>query len=62
MIAAAMVWIAEAQNCALERLADEVSLEPRDRIGRAKDLAAAGVLLASIAAAVIGILVFSGKI
>jgi diacylglycerol kinase len=54
----ALVWVAEAFNTALEFLADEISLEHRDRIGRAKDLGSAAVLVAALAAAVIGALVF----
>lgn len=44
-----MVWLGEALNTALELLADEVSLEQRPLIGKAKDVAAAGVLIASLA-------------
>jgi diacylglycerol kinase (ATP) len=43
-----MVWLGEALNTALELLADEVSLEQRPLIGKAKDVAAAGVLIASL--------------
>lgn len=53
------VWAAEALNTALETLADEVTLEQRERIGRAKDLAAAAVLCTAIGAVVIGVLVFA---
>jgi len=53
-----LVWVAEALNTALEFLSDEVSMEKRDLIGKAKDVGAAGVLLASICAAVIGLIVF----
>jgi len=57
-VAIAMVWIAETSNTALEFLADEVSLEHRERIGKAKDLAAAAVLISALASVVIGALVF----
>jgi diacylglycerol kinase len=53
-----IVWVAEAINTALEFLADEVSVEKRELIGKAKDAGAAGVLLASIGAAVIGLIIF----
>ena len=43
-----LVWVAESLNTALEFLADEVSQEHRHRIGRAKDVAAAGVLIAAL--------------
>lgn len=58
IFAIALVWLAEALNSAIEFLADEVSLEKRDLIGKAKDAGAAGVLLASIGAAVVGLIVF----
>jgi diacylglycerol kinase (ATP) len=57
VVALALVWVAEALNTAIEELADEVSEAPRERLGRAKDIAAAGVLLASLAAVAIGALV-----
>lgn len=59
-IAAAVggVWAAEAFNSALEALADRVSPEWDEAIGRAKDLAAGAVLIAALAAAAIGLLVF----
>ena len=58
VFAIGLVWTAEALNTALEFLADEVSQEKRERIGDAKDAGAAGVLLASITAAIIGLIVF----
>ena len=58
VIAIGLVWTAEALNTAIEFLADEISLERRDRLGLAKDAGAAGVLLASITAAIIGLIVF----
>lgn len=48
----------EALNTAVETLADRVSLERDPLIGRAKDLAAAGVLLSAIGAVVISLIVF----
>jgi diacylglycerol kinase (ATP) len=58
VFAIGIVWTAEALNSAIEFLADEVSLEKRDGIGKAKDAGAAGVLLASICAALIGLVIF----
>ncbi len=55
--AIAGVWVAEAFNTALEFLADAVTREQHPRIGQAKDVAAAAVLLAAIAALIIGLLV-----
>jgi len=57
-LAVALVWLAEAFNTALERLGDAISLEHHPQIGIAKDVAAAGVLAASICAALIGLTVF----
>ena len=60
LLCIAMVWMAEALNTALEFLADEVSLEKRDRIGKAKDIAAGGVLItALISIAVAGLVFFN---
>ena len=52
------VWVAESFNTAIEFLADAVSLEHHPLIGKAKDAAAAAVLVTAIGAAVIGVLVF----
>ena len=49
-------WVALA--LAIELLADEVSLEQRERLGRAKDVAAFAVLIAALAAVAVGLLVF----
>jgi len=53
-----LVWSAEAFNTALEQLADALHPKQHPAIGRAKDLAAAAVLIAAVGAAVIGMLVF----
>jgi diacylglycerol kinase (ATP) len=45
-------------NTSVEFLADEVSQEQRELIGKAKDVAAAGVLRAAGSALFVGILVF----
>jgi diacylglycerol kinase len=57
VFAIALVWLAEAMNTAVEFLADEISGEWRTRLGIAKDVAAAGVLIAAFGSAVIGALV-----
>jgi len=61
-VAMASVWLAEAMNTAVELLADEVTLEQRERIGQAKDVAAFGVLAAAVAAAAVGLLVFAPRL
>lgn len=58
VVAMMLVWVAEAVNTAIEFLADEVTLERREGIGRTKDVAAGAVLLASMGAVVLGLLVF----
>jgi diacylglycerol kinase (ATP) len=61
-LAIALVWVAEALNSALEVLADAVHPARDARIGRAKDLAAGAVLVAAIASAVIGALLFGPRL
>ena len=58
VLAIGMVWSMEAMNTAIELLADEISLEQRPRIGKAKDVAALGVLAAAITAILLGLFVF----
>ncbi len=58
ILAMGLVWAAEACNTAIEWVADVVSPDHNLLIGRAKDVAAAGVLLAAVAAAAMGLLVF----
>lgn len=58
ILAIAVVWIAEAFNTALEVLTDFVSPNFDARAGKVKDLAAGGVLVAAIMAALIGIFIF----
>jgi len=53
-----LVWSAEAFNTALEELADALHPERHPDIGRAKDVAAAAVLITAVGAAIIGLLVF----
>ena len=48
---------AEALNTALEALADRVAPDQHPLVAKAKDVAAGGVLLAAVAAAVMGLLV-----
>lgn len=57
VLCAMLVWVAEALNTSIEFLANEVSLEWRERIKHAKDIAAFAVLCAAIGAAIVGSLV-----
>lgn len=58
LLASGMVFAAEALNTAVEELANEISREFRPGLGRAKDVAAGAVLLASMFAAAVGVAVF----
>ncbi len=62
LLACGLVWVAEALNTALEFLADEVSRERRERIKRAKDVAAFAVLVAAVAAVGVGASVFGPRV
>ncbi|MDO5665613.1 MAG: diacylglycerol kinase family protein [Bacteroidia bacterium] len=62
IIVIGLVFTSEAINTSIETLADFVSKERNESIKKVKDLAAAGVLLAAIAALVVGIIVFLPKI
>lgn len=62
VLAIGIVWSAEGLNTAVEILADRVSRERDDLIGRAKDAAAGAVLLAAIAAAIVGVLVLGPRV
>ncbi len=56
--AISIVLVTESLNTALEFICNEVSPDYNKLIGEAKDVAAAAVLLASIGAAVIGVIIF----
>ena len=56
--AIAMVWVAETINTALEYVCDLVSPDFHEAVKHAKDIAAGAVLIAAVAAAVIGGLTF----
>jgi len=58
VIAAMLVLGAEAFNTALETLTDLVSPDYHPLAGRAKDVAAGGVMICAIGAAIIGLMVF----
>ena len=61
-LAMGMVLAAEYANSALERLADRISVERHPLIRDAKDFAAASVLVAALAAAVVGLLLLGPKL
>ena len=61
-IAIGMVVSAEAFNTAIECLSDAVTKEQNNHIKKAKDLAAAGVLICATTSVIIGGIVFLPKI
>lgn len=62
VIAIGLVFSSEAINTSIERLSDFVSPEKHMLIKEVKDLAAAGVLISAITAALTGLIVFAPKI
>ncbi len=58
VIAIVLVWLTEALNTAIEFLADTITKDHHPLIGKAKDVAASAVLVASIGALVIGVFIF----
>jgi diacylglycerol kinase (ATP) len=61
-LAIGAVWSAEALNTAVEWLCDVASPEHHPLVAKAKDVAAAGVLLAALAAAAAGLCVFAPRL
>jgi diacylglycerol kinase (ATP) len=57
-LAIACVWATEALNTSLENLVDLVSPELHPYAAKAKDVAAAAVLIAAIGSLAVGVLVF----
>lgn len=58
ILAIGLVWVAEGFNTALELLADRVAPDFHPLVGRAKDSAAAAVLLASIVSVAVALVVY----
>jgi diacylglycerol kinase (ATP) len=61
-IAIAIVTAAEAFNTAIETLLDRLHPDRDSAVGQAKDLAAGGVLLAALGAAVVGVVIFGPRL
>jgi diacylglycerol kinase (ATP) len=63
LVAVTLVWTAEALNTAVELLGDATSGGAyHPLVGKAKDVAAAGVLLAAMGAALIGVIILLPRI
>lgn len=62
ILSVALVFLAEVFNTALEYLADAIHPEADRGVGLAKDAAAGAVLIAAVAAAAVGAIVFLPKL
>lgn len=62
IIVMAMVWITELLNTVIEKIMDHLSPEIHPRVKWIKDVAAGAVLVAAIAAAAVGGLIFLPKL
>lgn len=58
LLAIGLVLTAETMNSALEMFGNAVAVHHHPGVGRAKDIAAGAVLIASLAAAAVGLVVF----
>ena len=59
---AGLVFISECMNSAVEYLADRITTDEDDHIRKAKDVAAAGVLIAAATSVITGLIIFVPKI
>jgi diacylglycerol kinase len=55
----ALVLVSESINSSIEKLADAINPEPDETIRKAKDIAAAAVLISAITAVITGLLIFT---
>ena len=62
VLAAGIVFMSESFNTALEYLSDVISPGHNEKIGIAKDLAAAAVMISVITSVIVGLIVFIPKI
>ena len=57
-----LVWAAEAINTALEKLCDFLSPDWHPQIKAIKDLSSGAVLILAIAAVIVGLIIFGGRL
>ena len=62
VLTSGMVFVSECFNSSVEYLSDVVSPGQNESIKRAKDVAAAGVLISAIISVIIGVIVFLPKL
>lgn len=58
LLAAGLVFVSEAFNTAIEYLSDQMTDEKSENIRKAKDVAAAGVLISAIISVITGLIIF----
>ena len=62
IIVMAMVWVAEIFNTCLEKIMDFIVTQYHPQVKLIKDMAAAAVLITSVAAFIVGVIIFLPKI
>jgi diacylglycerol kinase (ATP) len=62
LFASGLVFVSECFNSAIEYLSDQITVEENDNIRRAKDVAAAGVLISAVISVATGIIIFLPEI
>ena len=62
LLVSGLVFVSECFNTAVEYMSDLITKEQNENIKKAKDIAAAGVLISAIISVVIGLLVFLPEI
>jgi diacylglycerol kinase len=62
LFVAGLVFVSECFNTAIEYLSDQITSEKKENIRRAKDVAAAGVLISAVISVVTGLIIFLPEI
>jgi len=62
LFVAGLVFVSECFNTAIEYLSDQITDEQNENIRKAKDVAAAGVLLAAVISVITGLIIFVPEI
>lgn len=62
VLAVVLVWVCEALNTAIEFLADAAIAEFHPLVGKAKDVAAGAVFIASIGSVILALIIFIPKV
>jgi diacylglycerol kinase len=62
LFVAGLVFVSECFNTAIEYLSDQISGQQNENIRKAKDVAAAGVLIAALISVITGLIIFIPEI